>query len=142
MRLKVDIQRFDEDRIIFWFSKGFNDSYINAINDLAMKEEWSDVLFATLDDDRVALVCRPVTAAKIFDWDTKKNKVKYPEDFKEQFLREANQAMYGDDIRLYVEKLTKDEEELKKALLEEALEFRQNREDKEDDKEDLTWEGK
>jgi hypothetical protein len=136
MRLKVDIQPFDRHRIIFWGTKGLSEKYINAINNLAQKEEWHDVLFATLDDNRVALVCKPATGAKIIRWDRNKNKQKYPEGFEEDFLREANQALYSNDIRLYVEKLTRDEEELKKQLYEEVGKIR----GKEINDEDKTWE--
>lgn len=136
MRLKIDIQKYDDERVILYGSEGFSDDYINAINDLAMKEEWRDILFATLDDDRVALVCKPVTGAKIFKWDMKKNKVKYPEAMIDDFLKNANEALYSGDLKLYVDNLTKDEEELKKMLMEEALKSREV--EKEDD--DKTWE--
>ncbi len=142
MRLKIDIQKHDDWRVLILLRDGLKEAYINAINDLAMKEEWIDVAFATLDDNRVALVCLPATGAKIFDWDMKKNKIKYPENFIKDFLQKANQALHGGDLQLYMEGLSKDEEELKKALLEEALKFRRDRETKEDDKEDKTWEEK
>lgn len=140
MRLKVDIQKYDDERVLILFRDGLGEVYINAINDLASKEEWRDVAFATLDDDRIALVCRPVTGAKIFDWDARKNKVKYPEKFVNDFLRKAHQALHEDDLQLYTESLNKDEEELKKVFLEEALKSREKKDKKQDEKEDKSWE--
>ena len=140
MRLKVDIQKHDDWRVLVLFRKGLKEAHINAINNLAKKNEWKDVAFAPLDDNRVALVCLPATGAKIFQWDAKQNKVKHPDDFIKDFLCKANEALHGDNLQLYVEGLTRDEEELKKAMLEEALEFRRDREDKDDDKIDKTWE--
>ncbi len=139
MRLKVDIQKHDDWRVLILFRDGIKEDYINAINKLAMKEDWADVAFATLDDGRVALVCLPATGAKIFEWDAKQNKAKHPGNFIKDFLRKANQALHDDDLQLYTEALTRDEEELKKYMLEEALRFRRDRENKDDDKEDKTW---
>ena len=56
------------------------------------------------------------------------------------FLKKANQALHGDDLQLYMESLTKNEEELKKYLLEEALKLRDKRDEKQDEVEDKTWE--
>ncbi len=143
MRLKTDIQRVDDERVMILFSDGLSESYINSLNDLALKEEWKDIDFATLeDDDRIGLVCKPATAVKIFMWDLKRNKPgeKYPDDFYKDFLRKCNEALYEDNLQLYVEKLTKDEEELKKELMEEALKSREKRDDSKDEEKDETWE--
>lgn len=141
MRIKIDIQKYDDERILFFGSKGLTDDYINAVNELAMREGWSDVAFGEMEaDGRIALVCKPVTGAKILEWDSKRNKKHYPPELIKSFLKKANQALHEDDLQLYMEELTRNEDEIKKYVLEEALKSREKRDGSQDEEKDETWE--
>lgn len=121
-RYKISIQPVDEQRVLVYDSKGLDPDMINKINDLCMKEEWRDVYFATLDDDRVGIVCKPTTFVQLMNWRNKKYGKKFPMNLKKEFMKAANEALkHGRQLYQYKEDLTKEETELKKALEDEAM---------------------
>lgn len=133
---RLSIQPVDEHRVLVYDSNGLDPDTINQINDLCIKEEWRDVYFATLDDDRVGIVCKPTTFVKIMGWRNKKYGKKYPLNLKKDFMKAANEALRnGRKLYEYKEDLTKDEEEIKKYVEEE---IHNNKDKKLGDGED-TW---
>jgi len=127
-RFKMTIEPYSEGRVLVYDSDGLAPDVINQINDLCLKEEWRDVYFATLDDGRVGLVCKPTIFVKLMGWRNKKYGKKYPVNLKKEFMRAANEALrHGKKIEEYKEELTKDEKELEKHLEEAVHEVREEK---------------
>src|SRR5688572_30289225 len=58
---KINIHKYDDERVIVSDSYGLDEDTINAINNFCLKEEIRDLYFATLDDGTIGLVCKPKT---------------------------------------------------------------------------------
>lgn len=144
MRKKLNIQKFDEKRVLIYTSDGLGVGAINVINKIAKKESFHDMYFATLDDNRVGVVCKPPTWVKIMRWNKQNMGIEYPEDLEINFLRMCAVVLKGEEeTQQYVEQLTKEEQEGKKVL-KEAVDIidKENKEsgiDEQRDKEDKTW---
>lgn len=144
MRFKLTIEKYDEERVLVYDSTGLSDAAVNSINQYCKRWMMHDVKFAELDDGRVGIVCKPKTWMDIMRWNENRTHKKYPKGFFEEFERKCYSVIKEEmDIEKYVEKLTKEEIEMKKKLQEDIVTVREENDkygvDEQRSKEDESW---
>jgi hypothetical protein len=145
VRYKLTVQPFDSTRVLIYDSYGLDPDTINQMNEMLKTENPKTSYFATLDDDRVGIVCKPKTFLKLMGWRNKKYGKKFPVNLKQEFLKACEEVMQeGKEVVQYKEDLTKNEKEIKDKLKKDVVEIREQEKksglDKIKEAEDKTWE--
>lgn len=135
MRIKFSVDRFDDKRVLVYPSNGFKPTFINTLKSFANKEKFFDVEIATLDDDRIGVVCKPTSFFKFIQWNRTSRQVPVMPGLEWAFLEQCSKVLKeGMEHTEYKEPLSKKEKEIRKRVKEEVDKLPDNKD------EDKTWE--
>jgi len=120
---RLNIEMYDNQRVLIYDSKGLGRGAVNLIKSLARKEHWNDVNFAEFDDGRMAIVCYPKTWINIMQWNTRNSDIRYPVELEKWFMDKCNEVLHDKNTEVQkfseADTLTKKESEVKKKAHEE-----------------------